>query len=66
MASRPRQPGITGSPGKWQAKKPQVRMNVELGDEFALACGTSLGADMGDAVYHQHILDGELRITRTE
>ena len=53
-ASRPRQPGITGSPRKVAGEEPEVGADVELGDDMALAMLAAVGRDVGDPVHHQH------------
>src|SRR6266404_8175584 len=62
MASKPRHPGITGSPGKWQSKKPEARTNIQLADDMALAIFAAVHADPCDAVHHKHGRCWQLRI----
>ncbi|GLQ12454.1 hypothetical protein GCM10007913_43870 [Devosia yakushimensis] len=35
-------------------EKPEVRLEVEFGNDKALAIGAAFGLDLGDAVEHQH------------
>src|SRR5471032_2278659 len=44
-------------------EEPQVRIDIQLGDQFTFAELATLGADMGDAIDHQHVRGGELRVT---
>ncbi len=61
-ASRPRQPGITGSPLKWHGKEPEVRIDVEFGADQALAVFAAGLVNLGDAVEHQHRRQRQLRV----
>jgi hypothetical protein len=63
MASRPRHPGIAG---KVAVEEPQVRVDVEFGDELALAVMAAFFADADDTVEHQHVGSRQLRITGAE
>src|SRR5690606_29805009 len=45
------------------AKEPEVRIDIQLGDQFALAVLATHLADMNDAIDHQHVRCGQLRIT---
>lgn len=65
-ASRPRQPGITGSPLKWQSKNQRSGLDVEFGADQALAMLATLFGDLDDAVEHQHRRQRELRIAQPE
>ncbi|MDT4873928.1 hypothetical protein FQZ97_1091970 [compost metagenome] len=47
-------------------EEPQVRRDIELGDDFALAVFAAGVADMSDAIDHQHVRRGQLRITWAE
>src|ERR1700712_5126511 len=66
MASKPRQPGITGSPMKWQGEDPQLRVDIHFGDALALAVGAAGRIDLDDAVHHQHRRYGQLGVVRPE
>jgi hypothetical protein len=47
-------------------KKPEVRVDIQLGDDFAFAELPASLADMGDAIEHQHIREWELCIAGAE
>ena len=47
-------------------EKPQVRGDIQLGDQFTFAVLATLFADMGDAIHHQHVRGGQLRVTWAE
>jgi hypothetical protein len=36
-------------------KKPEVRSDIQFGNDFPFAVLTALIADMGDTVHHQHV-----------
>jgi hypothetical protein len=48
------------------AEEPQVRVDIELCNDLALAILAASVADVGDAVDHQHVRGGQLRITWAE
>src|SRR5690606_11185950 len=48
------------------AEEPQIRMNIELGDDLALAVLAADIGDMGNPVDHQHVRRRKLRITWAE
>src|SRR5690606_25719714 len=47
-------------------EEPEVRIDIEFGDDLALAVFTAGVADMHDAIDHQHVGGGQLRITRAK
>src|SRR5690606_15465576 len=47
-------------------EEPQVRVDVELSDDFALAVLAAGFADMNDAIDHQHVRGGQLRVPGAE
>ena len=47
-------------------KEPEVRPDIQLGDDLALAELSTLGADVGNPVQHQHVVERELRVARAE
>ena len=47
-------------------EEPQVRVDIQLGDQFTFAVLATLGADVGDAINHQHVGGGQLRVTWAE
>ncbi|MPL82870.1 hypothetical protein SDC9_28819 [bioreactor metagenome] len=47
-------------------EEPQVRGDVEFGDDMALAMQPAIGRDLGDAVHHQHRRRRQLGIARPE
>src|SRR5690606_4108299 len=47
-------------------EKPQVRMDVEFSEYAALAFAAAGGADVDDAVDHQHLVDRQTRVAGTE
>src|SRR5690554_1776376 len=51
---------------KVTTKKPQVRIDIELGDDLPLAVFAALVANVNDPVNHEHIGRRQLRITRPE
>jgi len=57
---------MTGSPGKWQPKKPEIRKDIQLGEDLALAEGTALVTDFDDAVHHEHVRRRQLGIARAK
>ncbi|MNP59410.1 hypothetical protein D3C76_1544050 [compost metagenome] len=48
------------------SEEPQVRIDIQLGDQFTFAVLAAFFADMGDAIDHQHVRRGQLRITWAE
>jgi len=36
------------------AKEPKLRLNVQLGDDFAFAVRPAILGDMGDPIEHEH------------
>ncbi len=51
---------------KVAGKKPQVRVDIQFGDQFTLAELATFVADVCDAIDHQHVGGGQLRITWAE
>lgn len=47
-------------------EEPQVRVDIQLGDQLALAILAADIADVNDAIDHQHVGGGKLRVTRAE
>ena len=47
-------------------EEPQVWSDIELGDYFALAVLAAGVTDVSDAIDHQHVRRGQLRITWAE
>src|SRR5690554_4010442 len=48
------------------SEEPQVRMNIQLGNDLALAEATAGLTDVRDAVNHQHVGGGQLCVTGAE
>ena len=48
------------------AEKPELRIDVELGHDLALAELAGVGVDPRYAVDHQHIAHGQLRVAGAE
>ena len=47
-------------------KEPKVRVDIELGHNNALACFTTITVNVTDTVEHQHIINGQFRVTGAE
>jgi hypothetical protein len=47
-------------------KKPQVGIDIELGNNLAFAVLPAITADMGNTVNHQHIVGGKLGVAGAE
>jgi len=47
-------------------EKPQFRVDIEFGNDAALAVLPIIGTDVGDAIDHQHVVFGKLRVTWPE
>src|SRR6056297_1229482 len=52
--------------GKMAFEEPEIGLDVELGDDMALAVRATVGGDVGDPVHHQHRRQGQLRVARPE
>jgi hypothetical protein len=51
---------------KVAVKKPEVRRHIQFRDDVALVEFTAIGADLRDAVHHQHRRRRQLRIAWAE
>ncbi|MNJ48214.1 hypothetical protein D3C77_434010 [compost metagenome] len=47
-------------------EEPQVRMNIEFGDDFTLAVPAAVLTNVSDPIDHQHVRSGQLSITRAK
>ena len=65
-AIQPETAGHDRIAGEVTVKEPQIRRDIELGNDMTLAMRTTVTADFGDAVHHQHRRGGELRVAGTE
>lgn len=48
------------------AEEPEVRVNIQLGNNFAFAVIAASFRNVNDAIHHQHVANGESRIARAE
>src|SRR5690606_8042247 len=48
------------------SEEPEIRVDIQLGDQLALAILAAHFADVNDTIDHQHVRRGQLRITGTE
>ena len=48
------------------AEEPEVRLDVQFGDDLALAMQTAIGVDGGDAIHHEHVGKGKAGIAGAE
>ena len=65
-ASRPRQPGITGSPLKWHRKNQRSGLTSSSARTSPLPCSPPVLGDLGDPVEHQHRRQRQLRVALAE
>ena len=65
-ASRPRQPGITGSPRKWHSKNQRSGRMSNSATTWPLPPPAAVAGDVGDPVHHQHRRCRKLRVARPE
>ncbi|MNT75881.1 hypothetical protein D3C72_2148230 [compost metagenome] len=47
-------------------EEPEVRGDIEFGDDLALAMFATVVGDPDDAIHHQHVRGGQLAVTFTE
>jgi len=48
------------------SEEPEIRVDIQLGDQLALAILAAHFTDVNDTIDHQHVRRGQLRITGTE
>jgi len=51
---------------KMHFEEPEVRVDVQFGHQAAFAEFTVVCRNVGNAVYHQHFIDGEAHIAREQ
>ena len=66
IASRPRQPGITGSSWKWHLKNQRSGLMSSSATISPLPALPPFSRDRGDAIEHQHRRQRQLRIAGAE
>jgi hypothetical protein len=48
------------------SEKPEIRSDVEFRDDFALVERATFVRNPDDAIYHQHVGHGQLRVARAK